>query len=149
MPARKDKTMKKTISIIACCLVIGFLFIGCSTDNIEKETAIIENDLKSYFSCYEKGDFEGMKKFCTKSYVDEYFHDGNVFGNLTAKLVDIEEIKYDEATMKYIAVVQIECMPAKISALYDRDNPDKPVNTYMHLVVSIDNGNAVIEAFAY
>lgn len=141
--------MKKTISIISCCLIICLLFIGCSTDNTRnKETAIIENDLKSYFSCYEKGDYEGMKKFCTKSYVDEYFHDGDVFGNLTAKLVDFEEIKYDEAAMKYIAVVQIECMSAEISALYNRDKPDEPVNTYMDLVVSVDNGNAVIEAFA-
>lgn len=141
--------MKKTISIISCCLIIGLLFIGCSTDNIEKETAIIKNDLKSYFSCYEKGDYEGMKKFCTKSYIDEYFHDGDVFGNATAKLVDFYEIKYDEKAMKYIAVVQVECMPVEISALYNRDNPDEPVNTYMDLVVSVDNGHAVIEAFAY
>ena len=141
--------MKKTISIISCCLVICLLFIGCGTVNTEnKEIAIIENDLKSYFSCYEKGDFEGMKKFCTKSYVDEYFHDDDVFGNATAKLVDFKEIKYDEEAMKYIAVVQIECMPTKISALYNRDKPDDPVNTYMDLVVSVDNGNAVIEAFA-
>ena len=141
--------MKKTISIISCCLVICFLFIGCSTNNTEsKEIAIIENDLKSYFSCYEKGDFEGMKKFCTKSYVDEYFHDDDVFGNATAKLVDFEEIEYDETAKKYIAVVQIECMPAEISALYNRDKPNDPVNTYMDLVVSVDNGNAVIEAFA-
>ncbi|MDE5604967.1 MAG: hypothetical protein K2I73_05240 [Eubacterium sp.] len=142
--------MKKTISIISCCLMICLLFIGCSTNNTEsKEVAIIKNDLKSYFSCYEKGDFEGMKKFCTKNYVDEYFHDGDVFGNLTAKLVDFEEIKYDETAMKYTALVQIECMPTKISALYNRDKPDEPVNTYMDLVVSVDNGNAVIEAFAY
>ena len=126
--------MKKTISIISCCLLICLLFI--------------RNDLKSYFLCYEKSDFEGMKKFCSKNFVDEFFHDGDVFGNSTAKLVDIEEIKYDEDAMKYIAGVQIECMPTEGSALYNFEKPDVPVNTYMYLVLSVNNGNAIIEAFA-
>ncbi len=138
--------MKKTISIISCCLLICLLFIGCNTES--KEISIIENDLKSYFSCYEKGDFEGMKNFCTENYIDEYFHDGDVFGNATAKLVGIQEIKYDEKAMKYIAAVQVECMPTESSALYNFEKPDESVNAYMYLVVSVDNGNAVIEEFA-
>ena len=149
MNCKKDKTMKKITHIWSCYLVLCLLFIGCSNTNmVQKETAVIEKDLKSYFSCYEKSDFEGMKKFCTKGFVEAYFHNEDVFGNSTAKLINFEEIKYDETTKKYTVTVQIKCMPVNYSALYNKDNPDEPVNTYMSFVLSVNNGNIVIEAFA-
>lgn len=142
--------MKKAISIITCCLAMCLLFIGCSnTVSTEKrEIKIVENCVESYFLCYEKGDFEGMKKFCSKSFVEEYFHNDDVFGNKIAKLISFNDIKYDENTKKYIAVVQVECIPTEKSALYNKDKPNDPVNTYISFVLNVDNKNALIESFS-
>lgn len=141
--------MKKCAIIIFCILSLCSLFVACSDfNNSGFETELVKDCLNSYFSYYEKGDFDNMKQYCTNNFVDEYFHEKDVFGNASAKLIDFEEIKYDYETNQYIAILYVECVPVLNSALYDKNNPSKPVLTYISYILSIENGNVKIESLS-
>jgi hypothetical protein len=135
--------MKKSISIISIILSALLLFTACSNANT-KETKLVEECVTSYFSYYEKGDFDNMKQYCSDDFVAEYFDTDDVFGNIRAELVDLKEIKYDDESKQYTALVNVKCVPSSDSSLYNKDNPDEPVLTYVSYTLSVENGNAKI-----
>ena len=139
--------MKKYVYIVlSAFLSFCLVFSACSSAESKiAPTDAVKECLTSYFSYHEKGDFDNMKQYCRRNFVKEYFHEKDVFGNATAKLLDFDEIRYDEENNQYIAQLYVECVPVEGSALYDRDNPSGKVKTYIAFVLSVKNGKAIIE----
>ncbi|MCM1115131.1 MAG: hypothetical protein NC397_06495 [Clostridium sp.] len=131
--------MKKAFNIGICLILIASCLIGCSRD---KET-IIENTLTEFFSYYEKGDYEGMKKYCSEEFIENYFHDDDVFGNTTAKLLKITNIIYDEETAQYLVSIEMEITPTINSAHYDIENPIAA--TFIDIIITEQNNNMIID----
>lgn len=139
--------MKKLRILSLLSVAMIMIFCGCAKGESKDKTSLVKECVNSYFSYYENGEYENMKEFCSDEFVKQYFHEKDVFGSSTAKLIKIEEIKYDKNNDKYVATVYIECMPVAFSALYNKDKPDEAVNTYVSLVVNVSGDKAQIEAF--
>jgi hypothetical protein len=139
--------MKKYIYIVLPILSLCLLFSACSLVKTNSgDVDLIKDCLTSYFSYYEKGDFDNMKQYCTDTFIDEYFHKNDVFGNASAKLIDFDDISYDDVKKQYIAEVNVECVPTENSSLYDKDNPTKTRTTYITFVLSVNNEKVQIES---
>jgi hypothetical protein len=137
--------MKKYILIVSSILSLCLLFTACSNvDTNDAQTELVKECLTSYFSYYEKGDFDNMKQYCNDDFVDEYFHSDDVFANASAELIDLSEINYDNETQQYKALVYVKCVPTPDSSLYDKDNPEQAVYTYVSYILCVENGNAEI-----
>lgn len=50
--------------------------------------------MTEFFSYYEKGKYDSMKQYCSDEFISNFFHDGDVFGNTTAKLIEIQGVTY-------------------------------------------------------
>lgn len=98
--------------------------------------------VEMFFDAFEKGDYEIMKTYCTEECIDTYFHDGDVFGMIWAKVIKIGEepeiLKENECRI----FVDVEMETAKTSALYGESE------TSFYVVLNkMDDGSWVINSF--
>lgn len=107
----------------------------------------VENDavkpmdiVKKFFLAFEVSDYQTMKKYCTESCIETYFHEGNVDGMVWAKLTEPakEEIVNDYVTRIFVTV---EMETAETSALY----PATKTSFYVEFIYS--DGLWLINAF--
>lgn len=116
--------MKKLTCLITSILIL-FSFSACNSTNItdQKEYAAKEV-LYSYFSEYEKSNYEGMKEYCTDEFIQSFFHASDVFGNISAKLLQFTDRKIDTGDENTLAFeIKVSTNPIKGSANYDENEP--------------------------
>jgi len=131
--------------LIAACLIC--LCVGLSAcNNSENDSDILKlspSDItEQFFSAFETSDYETMKSYCTKSCIEEYFHDDNVFGMIWAKAINIEKDPVVSEDDKYNIFVDVEMETAKTSALY----PDTETSFYV-VLEQLENSSFLIDGF--
>ena len=84
--------------------------------------------VEQFFAAFETSDYEAMKGFCTETCIAAYFHDGDVFGMVSARAVDIGKAFFtDDDRCRVFVTVEME--PSEGSALY----PEKSTSFYVAL----------------
>lgn len=76
----------------------------------------VENDavkpmdiVEEFFLAFEVSDYQTMKKYCTESCIETYFHEGNVDGMVWAKLTEpAKEEIVDDYVMRIFVTVEME-----------------------------------------
>lgn len=153
--------MKKFIVGVVSILLIICCFCSCKTTENSDQTKLfstvansadknVQSDinslLKSYFSYYEKGDYENMKQYCSDDFIKNYFHDKDVFGSAKSTLLKIDNsIKYDQEKGKYLVSVEEKVIPVKSSAYYDKEKSQVDViNDY--IIKENGKGKLVIDS---
>ena len=84
-------------------------------DNAEIGTLILD-----FFTSFETSDYESMKKFCTMNCCNDFFHENDVNGMISAKLASYEDITYkynDNNGLEAYVFVTVDMEPSKDSAL--------------------------------
>lgn len=112
----------RNMLVIAACILLVPIFTACGGDK-DRKTA--QSVLKDYFEAYETADYVRMADCCTVEFQEQFFHDNDVFGYTTAKLLSISNRKIDTGDQNILAYeVQISAVPVEGSANY---NPDEPI----------------------
>ena len=124
-------------------LMIAFVIcIICLTDcqDVEDDAVKPMDIIEDFFLAFEVSDYQTMKKYCTESCIDAYFHEGNVDGMVWAKLAgDAKEEPVDDHVTRVFVTVEMET--AETSALY----PATETSFYIELIYS--NGLWLINGF--
>ena len=71
-------------------------------DSVPRET------LDKFFEAFGESDYEAMKAFCTESCIEDYFHDGDVYGMILANVTDIDYGRYREDGCYFFVTVEME-----------------------------------------
>lgn len=129
---------RKSALLIAFVLCITFILIACQ--DAENDAVKPMDIVEEFFQAFEVSDYEMMKRYCTESCIETYFHEGNVDGMVWAKLAEPakEEIVDDHVTRIFVAV---EMETAETSALY----PEMETAFYVEFIYS--DGVWLIDAF--
>ncbi len=113
--------LKKICFFIGCSILLVFIFMSCSNkdstdleESIKEPTEIVE----TFFSAFEKANYESMETFCTEECVDKYFHEDDVFGMVWARATKIGEMQNNLNENECGIFVNVEMETAKTSALY-------------------------------
>ena len=119
---------RKIVLMIAFALcIISLTVCQYVEDDAVKPMDIIED----FFLAFEVSDYQTMKKYCTESCIDAYFHEGNVDGMVWAKLAgDAKEEPVDDHVTRVFVTVEMET--AETSALY----PAAETSFYIELIYS-------------
>ena len=113
--------MKKLMCIIMA--IFAMLSLSCCNIAKEQESAAKEA-LTGYFAEYENSNYEGMKQYCTDEFVDNFFHDSDVFGCINAKLLEFTDRKIDTGNENTLAFeINTSTKPIEGSANYDENEP--------------------------
>lgn len=106
---------RKRALLIAFVLCITFGLTACQ--DVENDAVKPMDIVEKFFLAFEVSDYKTMKKYCTESCIETYFHEGNVDGMVWAKLAEPakEEIADDYVTRIFVTV---EMETAETSALY-------------------------------
>lgn len=121
----------KTIKRVTC-IVTALLMLVCLAACGSKDESAAKDVLKSYFDAYEKANYEEMKQYCTDTFVSFCFHDSDVLGASSAKLVKIEESADSESGNSYAFDIVISEKPVEGSARYDANQATVETSvTYM------------------
>lgn len=143
--------MRKTIFLT----LIVFIAIGLTACvNSENPASKAKDVLTSYFSAFEKAEYESMKQYCTNEFVENYFHgnDGHelgVFDSKKAKILAFTDREIDtgnENTLAFEIVIEKELMDEV--AKFDGDGQiqkDYPV----YILEKQADGNWLICAIRY
>ena len=123
--------IKKILLIVSCC----FLMIGCTkTSDIDQQEQLITR----FYEAYEVSDFEEMMKYVTDSFVDYFFHEGDVCGNASASLIEFDRnLNVIRGSETWI-YTSININPVPESSLYGE------VTTSLFVVVKMINGEWII-----
>lgn len=121
----------KRLLIIVCILGLLTGLIACKEKNnssdigdnnnlSNSEAAVIGpvEIIESFFTAFEKADYESMKIYCTEKCINTYFHGDDVFGMIWAKAIHIAEEPEILNEYEYRIFVDIEMETTKASALY-------------------------------
>lgn len=122
------KKKKKTVLIgaLIICSVIAVCFMTDPKENkaslIDKQKKEAVNCITQYYTLFEKENYDEMKLYCTGEYSSQYFHDSDVFGDVSGRLLSVKQVLYDERTDQFRVVVNVESVPGIYSANYVEDN---------------------------
>ena len=87
------------------------------------EIASAQEALLAFFQGYAVADYESMKAYSTDSAISRYFHEGDVFGNATAEILEISSIKQESETQIVFGIyAAIEPVPG--SSVYGQTETD-------------------------
>ena len=84
------------------------------------DSAAIGAVLLDFFTSFETSDYESMKKYCTMNCFNDYFHENDVNGMISAKLTSSEDIKYkytEDDMLEAYVFVTVDMEPSSDSAL--------------------------------
>ena len=88
------------------------------TENADPaEIASAQEALQTFFQGYAVADYESMKQYATESAISAYFHDGDVYGNVTAELTR-SDFEKTESESQVVFYVRAAIDPTESSALY-------------------------------
>lgn len=143
--------MKRIISAILFVFIIAGLSACVNPMNPASKAKDV---LTSYFSEFEKAEYESMKQYCTDEFVKNYFHgnDGHEFGvfdSKKAKILAFTDREIDtgnEDTLAFEIMIEKELMDEV--AKFDGDGQiqkDYPV----YLLEKQPDGNWLICAIRY
>ena len=143
--------MKRIISAILFVFIIAGLSACVNPMNPASKAKDV---LTSYFSEFEKAEYESMKQYCTDEFVQNYFHgnDGHEFGvfdSKKAKILAFTDREIDtgnEDTLAFEIMIEKELMDEV--AKFDGDGQiqkDYPV----YLLEKQADGNWLICAIRY
>lgn len=107
----------KRKSILLIAFVLGITFILSACQDMENDAVKPMDIAEEFFQAFEVSDYKAMKKYCTESCIETYFHEGDVNGMVWAKLAEPakEEIADDHVTRIFVTV---EMETAETSALH-------------------------------
>ena len=83
-------------------------------------SAEIDTVISKFFTSFETSDYGSMKKFCTMNCFNDYFHEKDVNGMISAKLTSSEDIKYkytEDNKLEAYVFVTVDMEPSSDSAL--------------------------------
>ncbi len=103
-------------------------------------------DIRVFFSCFNKQNFEAMKNYCTQSCVDDFFGDGYVFGMTQAGLnnISFEPNERLQAENKIAVLVDVYMTPHKNSVFL----PDQTETSFYLILEKQNDGSYLIDEFA-
>jgi hypothetical protein len=108
------------MGLAACKVKNDSADVGDNNNVSNSEVAVAEpvDIIESFFTAFEKADYESMKLYCTEKCINTYFHSDDVFGMIWAKAAQIakepESLNENECRI----FVDVEMETAKTSALY-------------------------------
>lgn len=120
--------MKKVKLPIKCLAVLTALVMLAgltACDKRKSDGKAAKKVLTAYFTAYEKADYEAMKPYCSDEFVETYFHEGDVFGNEWAKLLECSLDGRETEDSTLIFNVKVTEKPVEGSAFYDPDEPEQ------------------------
>ena len=94
--------------------------------------------LTSFFQYFSEGNYENMKDFCSKDYVNDFFHKNDVFGFKTAKLLSYDETNIITHDKEYWIPISLKVEPTKDSSSYDKNSKFVEVGYYVVLEQQTD-----------
>lgn len=83
-------------------------------------SAEIDTVISKFFTSFETSDYGSMKKHCTMNCFNDYFHEKDVNGMISAKLTSSEDIKYkytEDNKLEAYVFVTVDMEPSSDSAL--------------------------------
>ncbi|PWJ68416.1 hypothetical protein B0O40_2718 [Ruminococcaceae bacterium R-25] len=96
-------------------------------DGVEKSLIYSHDDsaeigavILDFFTSFATPDYQSMKKFCTMNCSNEFFHENDVYGMISAKLTSYQDITYkykDNNDLEAYVFVTVDMEPSKDSAL--------------------------------
>lgn len=89
--------------------------------------------LTSFFQYFNEGNYEKMKDFCSKDYVNDFFHKNDVFGFKTAKLLSYDETNIITHDKEYWIPISLKGEPTEDSSSYDKNSKFVEVGYYVVL----------------
>ena len=89
--------------------------VGFPDENPEIYKAI--NVLQAFFDDYAVADYDGMRAYSTDHAIEQYFHDFDVYGNVTAQLQSLTCERL-ESEYQIVLYVHVAINPVAGSALY-------------------------------
>ena len=124
----------KRVGALLLALALLLTGSGCGGSDSEKTAAGSPAEVaQAFFRAFQTADYETMKTYCTDACVENYFHDGDVFGMIRAKLTALEETEQSENQICNLFVT-VEMETAETAALY----PDTETSFYIRLTESAD-----------
>jgi hypothetical protein len=127
---RKEEFMKN-LMIIPLTLFICLTLIACNNSSNSSEAGGNDNIytpgetimepievVENFFYAFEKADYESMQTSCSQECINIYFHDGDVFGMVWAKVTKVEETTENLKEDEIRVFVDVEMKTAETSALY-------------------------------
>lgn len=122
---------RKSALLIAFVLCIAVRLIACQ--DVEDDGVKPMDMVEDFFRAFEISDYKTMKKYCTESCIETYFHEGNVDGMVWAKLAEpAKEEIVDDYVRRIFVTVEMET--AETSALY----PETETSFYVEFICSDD-----------
>ncbi len=122
---------RKRALLIAFVLCIAFRLTACQ--GVEDDGVKPMDMVEDFFRAFEISDYKTMKKYCTESCIETYFHEGNVDGMVWAKLAEpAKEEIVDDYVRRIFVTVEMET--AETSALY----PETETSFYVEFICSDD-----------
>ena len=85
-----------------------------------EDSAEISKMLQDFFTSFETSDYGSMKKYCTMNCFNDFFHDNDVNGMISAKLTSSEDIKYkytEDNKLEAYVFVTVDMEPSAESDL--------------------------------
>ncbi len=126
---------KLRVLFLALCIAIS----TCACGKADSQNPVDVANL--FFSAFEAADYASMKKYCTDSCVEQYFHSDDVNGMVWAKVQEIGEETILENGTAYIFVT-VEMETSQNSALY----PETETSFYLEFQKAED-GKLLIHSF--
>lgn len=122
---------RKSALLIAFVLCIAVRLTACQ--DVEDDGVKPMDMVEDFFRAFEISDYKTMKKYCTESCIETYFHEGNVDGMVWAKLAEpAKEEIVDDYVRRIFVTVEMET--AETSALY----PETETSFYVEFICSDD-----------
>ena len=112
--------------------------------NYENNTP--EYTVDQFFYLFSSGDFENMKKYCTKNCEDNFFGDGYCFGMTKASLAEmnIDPLEYAKSSNDFILMVDVNMTPHEGSVFY----PEQTETSFYMILMRQPDGRYLIDEFA-
>ncbi|MDO5397968.1 MAG: M56 family metallopeptidase [bacterium] len=103
-------------------------------------------NIRVFYSCFNKSDFETMKNYCTQDCIDTFFGDGYVFGMKKAGLNRISfESNERLRAMNKIAVLAEVYMTPHENSVFD---PSQTSTSFYMILEKQNDGSYLIDEFA-
>lgn len=130
--------MKRILIVVLSVVLIFLLLLSLFSKKVNPEITSYrgpEEVIEDFFKYFAIQDYEGMKQFCTTECVENFFHDGDVFGYEKAELISCQKndniITQDD---EYWFLVYLEIIPSPKSSIYPSET------AYIDIVLeNIDN----------
>ncbi len=112
--------MKRRLAFLyVLCILLSLTACDNKSKTVSRAAISVPKDaVEAFFDYFSEPDYKNMKAYCTEECADTYFHKGDVFGMITAKLTNIGEEPKSLNERECAVFVSVEMVTARSSALY-------------------------------